>query len=98
MNGLTLYHTSGDAPIKVQTHFLGRVLEACIKCRAFIVGYNVLETVNDYDLVLLSLLMKDQKGNKEAFELLTGIKLIEVGGQPNESDESGRELAGTEHR
>jgi len=79
MLDLALYHVSSETPIKMDTYLLGKVFEACIKCRAFVVGYNLLEVANDTpDLVLLALTMKDEPGHKEAFEVLTNLKLVRV--------------------
>ena len=83
MNLIT-YHVSNETPIVMQTFQLGKVLEACIQCAAFVVGFNVLEIANDYNKVLLALTMKDGEENKKAFELLTGLKLIKVEGESDE--------------
>ena len=78
MNSLALYHVSNKTPIVMNRYRLGKVMEACIKCKAFIVGYNLLEVVNDEDYVLLALTMKDEPGSKEAFEMLTNLTLVKI--------------------
>jgi len=72
------FHVSTQTPIRMDTYRLGKVLEACIQCKAFIVGYNRLNTANDANYVLLSLCFQDDPKLKDSFELMTDLKLIPV--------------------
>jgi hypothetical protein len=79
MSDLALYHVSQETPIqRGNLYKLGKLLDACITCKAFIVGYNILEVANGEDLVLLALTMREDESNIKGFELMTNLKLVKV--------------------
>lgn len=78
-NQVKLYHTSHRSAFERNDIYrLGRIFDACVECKAFVVGYNVLEVVNGEDRVLLALALKDDINTKEKFEQMTYLDLIPV--------------------
>jgi len=89
MQDLVLYHTSSETSINTQQRLtLGKIFQACIVFKAFVVGYNVLEVANGDDRVLLAFLMKNEPGLKEGFEHMTNLKLVKVERKENVEPET----------
>ena len=77
MSEIVTYYTSYETTVnEYDVHRLGKIMQACISFRVFVVGYNVLEIANGPNKVLFALTMRHEPGVKEDFESLTDLKLI----------------------
>ena len=77
-NQIVTYHISSETPLLRTDNCMAKVLDACLTCKAFIVGYNVKENLEGPDEFLLAISMKDDDNLKSTFELLTKTKLVKL--------------------